>query len=155
MFNNPSMMQRGIASEKSECGSIVVNAGGGGYTSVEQTYDETNPNRNWRPKYGKLSTDPFPLFNYDAVLNQELDELIRRERSRIGKGGGEGIDPNLYEKEVERVQKQMAPLACAWYSCMDVATWHRTNETRKFAPGLVPDNWAIKKGTKSGIRIPS
>ena len=96
---------RGIASEKSECGSIVVNAGGGGYKSVEQTYDDTNPNRNWLPRYGKI-TDPFPIFNYDAILNQELDELIKRESSRHGKGGGEGIDPNLYEKEMERFQNK-------------------------------------------------
>ena len=88
-------------------------------------------------------------------MNQELDELIKRERSMYGKVGGEGIDPNLYEKEMERFQTQVAPLACAWYSCVDVATWHRTNETRKFTPGLVPDNWAINQGTRFGIRIPS
>ena len=75
-----------------------MNAGGGGYKSVEQTYDDTNPNRNWLPRYGKI-TDPFPVFNHDEVLVRELDELIKRERSRRSKGGGEGIDPNFMRKK--------------------------------------------------------
>ena len=54
---------RGIASEKSECGSIVVNAGGGGYKSVEQTHDDEHPNRNWLPRYGKSPT----LFQYSTT----------------------------------------------------------------------------------------
>ena len=113
----------------------MVNAGGAGYKSVEQTHSDQTTNRNWLPRFGKI-TDPFPMFDYDAILNKELDELIARERSwrYDGEVGGEGIDPNIFEKEVERFQKEMAPLAVAWWSSMDVATWHRTTEVRKFTP---------------------
>ena len=53
------------------------------------------------------------------------------------------------------VQEQLKPLAVAWYSCMDVATWHRANEERKITPQLVPDNWAIRKEpiTVSGSQV--
>ena len=71
--------------------------------------------------------------------------------------GGEGIDPKIYERELEKYRKQIAQLAVAWYHTCDVASWHRDNYIGRFTSGMVPEKWDIRKepGLVSGSLEPA
>ena len=78
----PLVDARASASEPSDDRSILINAGGGGYISVEQTYSDQNRCRNWLPVIGRIG-DPLPLFVPEAIINKELDCLLERAEAKV------------------------------------------------------------------------
>ena len=71
-------------------------------------------------------------------------------------GGGEGMDPVENDQgAMEGFHQEQGKQAIDWYHTVEVASWHRTNETKQFTPSMVPDNWDIKRAPVFGIRAPS